>query len=427
MSLQCLAIPGIALIACASCASAALPSSASDVQEAEANGACEGRARELSIVAHQDDDLLFMNPEIELSIGRRACTRTVYVTAGDAGEDETYWSTRETGIRAAYAKMANVADAWSASPVSLAGHQVVVHTLAGNRRVSVMFLRLPDGSDVARYNHETVEKLWSNRIASITTVDGADHFDRASLVGALRGAMTSYRATVVRTLDATERPGDHVDHHHSALFAHEAHAAYTGSHEIRSFRGYTMTNEALNLGQTQRSAKLATFMAYAVHDSHLCGSAATCEVGGGYARWVGQAYRAEPAPLFPRALTAAGLKCLDVPDGQGDNGSAVQLWACADVPQQRWTLAPDGHLIGLSGKCLDVRGGSTANGAAVQIWDCADVPAQKWVFGSDGSLRGVGGKCLDVRAGDFVDAAAVQTWDCAGVIQQRWTLEPPAR
>src|SRR4030065_910866 len=60
----------------------------------------------LYLVAHQDDDLIFMNPMLSRSIDSGARVTTVYLTAGDAGlGDPGYWSEREEGVRAAYSEM----------------------------------------------------------------------------------------------------------------------------------------------------------------------------------------------------------------------------------------------------------------------------------------------------------------------------------
>ena len=40
--------------------------------------------RDLYIVAHQDDDLLFMNPDIQTSIAIGHIVKTAYLTAGDS-------------------------------------------------------------------------------------------------------------------------------------------------------------------------------------------------------------------------------------------------------------------------------------------------------------------------------------------------------
>src|SRR5262245_7566617 len=49
----------------------------------------------MAFVAHEDDDLLFLSPDILHAIqAGDTCVRTVYLTAGDAGNDESYWSGR---------------------------------------------------------------------------------------------------------------------------------------------------------------------------------------------------------------------------------------------------------------------------------------------------------------------------------------------
>ena len=70
-------------------------------------------------------------------------------------------------------------------------------------------------------------------------------------------------------------------------------------------------------------------------------------------------------------------KCLDVRAASTNNGTVVQMWDCANVPNQQWTLA-GGKIVGFGSKCLDVRGPSTNNGTPVQMWDCVNVPNQKW-------------------------------------------------
>src|SRR5262245_22237578 len=100
----------------------------------------------MNLVAHEDDDLLFISPDLVHAIGGGGtCVRTVFLTAGDAGQDQTYWSGREAGIKAAYAQMAGVANTWTQSNAAVPGQTVSLFTLAGNSAVSVAFMRLPDG------------------------------------------------------------------------------------------------------------------------------------------------------------------------------------------------------------------------------------------------------------------------------------------
>lgn len=58
----------------------------------------------LNIVAHQDDDLLFLSPDLINDIASGRSVRTVFLTAGDAGNGRDYWISRQAGSQAAYSK-----------------------------------------------------------------------------------------------------------------------------------------------------------------------------------------------------------------------------------------------------------------------------------------------------------------------------------
>ncbi|MFD0346121.1 PIG-L family deacetylase [Kitasatospora aburaviensis] len=64
----------------------------------------------VQIVAHQDDDLLFMNPDLLNSIRSGTKTTTIYVTAGESNRKpaEPYARNRQVGVQLAYAAMAGV-------------------------------------------------------------------------------------------------------------------------------------------------------------------------------------------------------------------------------------------------------------------------------------------------------------------------------
>ena len=104
-------------------------------------GGCP-RGKTMNIVAHEDDDLLFLSPDLLRDIGAGRCVRTVFVTAGDAAERvggtadqrSVYWHAREAGSRAAYALMSGVRNSWDRSHVLVDGHRIVMFTLVANRR-----------------------------------------------------------------------------------------------------------------------------------------------------------------------------------------------------------------------------------------------------------------------------------------------------
>ncbi|MEP6710744.1 MAG: hypothetical protein ABJA64_03410, partial [Candidatus Saccharibacteria bacterium] len=87
---------------------------------------CKGKTV-VSIVAHQDDDILFMNPTHIHNLRAGDCLRTIYVTAGDDGNMQSdYWTRREYGSENAYSVMTNTNGAtWTSQSVTLADHELV--------------------------------------------------------------------------------------------------------------------------------------------------------------------------------------------------------------------------------------------------------------------------------------------------------------
>jgi len=82
----------------------------------------------MQVVAHEDDDILFMNPDLSASVSAGTGVVTVYVTAGEAngsltGDSRTnYAAQREEGARAAYAamvKQSNTPQTWIRSIITL--------------------------------------------------------------------------------------------------------------------------------------------------------------------------------------------------------------------------------------------------------------------------------------------------------------------
>lgn len=240
----------------------------------------------LDVAAHQDDDILFMTPDIQHDIDRRRCLVTTFVTAGDAGEGETYWHERELGPHAAYAFMAGVANDWTRRTDTIGGHTVVIDTLADRPEISLLYLRLPDGGNGAGFpanSNESLQKLWTGVLPSIHTVDGTGSYTKATLISTLAAIMDTFQPTVIRTLDYTGNygDGDHGDHHTSAFAALAAHKSYTTPHQITAYMAYEIANRPVNVRYASRDHKLDIFMAYAVHDSKVCQTLRDC-IGSGY-------------------------------------------------------------------------------------------------------------------------------------------------
>jgi LmbE family N-acetylglucosaminyl deacetylase len=226
-------------------------------------------ARVFNIVAHPDDDLLFLSPDLIRSIRGGAQVRTVFVTAGDAGRAAAYWQGRLQGIRAAYAQLAGVPSGWTASGSGLPG--VDVEVLAAQPLVSMVFLKLPDGgpgNGYRRYGNASLPKLWRGTLAAITAVDGSARYTRGDLVDALGTLMTGFGPDVVRTQDFVGRfgDGDHNDHHATAYLSRAASRGYRTAHRLVAYQDYATEHRAPDVPADLLAVKRAAFATYSRQD-----------------------------------------------------------------------------------------------------------------------------------------------------------------
>jgi LmbE family N-acetylglucosaminyl deacetylase len=250
---------------------AAVPSSATAAGDP---AACRGGA--LQVVAHQDDDLLFLSPDLLHDVQSSRCVRTVYLTNGDAARDDAYWLGREQGSEAAYAQMAGVPDVWTMSDAGVPGHPIRLLTLRDDPSVSLVFLRLPDGNHRGTgmyiHHHESLMRLWQGVIPSISAVDGSTSYTAATLTSTLATLTKDFAPTIVRTQDWTRafQTGDNADHTATALFMQRADHAVTSPHVLLAYGGYPMWTRAPDVGGGDLVGKTAALRAYAQHDPIMC-------------------------------------------------------------------------------------------------------------------------------------------------------------
>ncbi|KAF9887695.1 hypothetical protein FE257_009648 [Aspergillus nanangensis] len=259
----------------------------------------------LNIVAHQDDDLLFLNPSIQHAIQSGLPTRTLFLTAGDAGQDPSYWNSRQSGSLTAYAQMANAANEWIVSDAGIANVPIPIYTLKHNPSISLGYLHLPDGGmDGNGYestHYTSLQKLWEGRIGSIATVEGTGAsttvYTKAKLVSVLRELINGFAPERVNTLDFVGGfgGGDHPDHYATGLFAERAAKAATTreiisvEREVVGYMGYPVSEREANLEKRDLDFKRAVFYTYGAWDGVACSSAESC-VGTQYESWLQREY-----------------------------------------------------------------------------------------------------------------------------------------
>ncbi|MEV6304138.1 PIG-L family deacetylase [Actinoplanes sp. NPDC051861] len=288
----------------------ALTSATPALMAASADAAEVACARTLNVVAHQDDDLLFINPAISADLAAGRCVTTLFLTAGDAARGAAYWRSRELGAMAAYAQMTG-GTTWVEDSLMVSGRPVHRATLEGTG-VTLLFLRLPDR--VGGWPLQTVQQLWLNPAAKVTALGSRQIYTRKAVMSVLTGVMAELEPEMIRTQDfhGTYGDGDHDDHHSAAYFTYAAQRRYAGKHGLAGYMGYGASKLPDNVSGAEYDSKVAAFMAYAPHDFHVCQAAEVCERGH---------YRG----YFAHSVT------VPIPEGPGRN---VAGWAAPSASSQ---------------------------------------------------------------------------------------------
>jgi len=252
-------------------------------------------ASHVQVVPHEDDDLLFMNPDLQIAIASGAPVTTVYLTAGEADGDDAaalaaYAAERQKGARAAYAMMAGVADAWKAEGLAIdTDHQVELFTLQAKPHIQLVFIDLPDDADhlssggkhgLVRLEHDAA--TLSTLVPDHAAIAKPASYTAAALVAVLVKLFERAKPTVIRALDQApdrryvadpqwQRFHDHGDHIASAKLVDRAVRAYCSQHHdaevvVVNYRCYNLAEVAANLPSAQREAKTAVFAKYLEHD-----------------------------------------------------------------------------------------------------------------------------------------------------------------
>jgi hypothetical protein len=284
-----------------------------------------GAAGAMFFAAHEDDDLLFLNPDIAHAFAAGKYITTVYFTAGsctgDTGEN-AYYLDREAGVRAAYAVLAGVANEWT-----VIDQPIREVRLTAEPRISLIFFRLPasksEAGNVCDLAATNLRGLFNDGATdpdlALESLDEAHSYTRSQLVAAVTGLIRRWHPVQIETLDnrglfatGADPTGrlitfvntggncyyyDHSDHYYSAKFAWLADEAYADQHTIARHRGYNMANEPANLPAADLPLKRAMFSAYGQHD----GAVGPGPFNAGYENWLERQYDSDlsPTPVQP--------------------------------------------------------------------------------------------------------------------------------
>lgn len=337
---------------------------------------CNG-IKDLVFVAHMDDDLLFMNPDIGTTIGAQGCLKTVYLTASDRGEGEGYMLGRERGVQAAYAYIAHAPNRWTEGVDIVGSHRLARFTLNGDPRVTLLQIRIKDpwlgegwGSltPLSRAESEpgqTAESLGPH----------IEHYTRADLVATIAAIIQDNQPTTVRYMDDTITVAytalcwrcignDHPDHIASARLVRDAMKVAGGNYARTGYLNYPSQERATNLTPDETQRKTHAFLEYARNDYRYCADPSQCKgPAGPEASWVSRIYYVSendtPGILLPD--TDKGYFLFTV----GEHNRAANVWQSST---QQWSTL----------------GGRTAD--SIMAFDTDDGRAGVFMRGENGYL-----------------------------------------
>ena len=256
----------------------------------------------VAFLAHPDDDLLFMEPDMKEDYG--IPTTTVYVTGGDAtnhgGKDKqtgkdlefpspcAYSASRFDGLRAAHSRGIDN-PTWTRQAVTMGGKVIEEDTLDQRPTTKLVFLRLHEAGDgnykSRQEGFENVYDLYTfpergmaEKSEGSDPKDGGDDCDatyanqsytRDELAGMLTSLMARYQASTVLSLDPIVAYDDmsNIDHTGVAKFVVAASQGWHGpggrGHVLlRDYRSYSTVLDAANLDPATVAVKENEFRTY---------------------------------------------------------------------------------------------------------------------------------------------------------------------
>jgi hypothetical protein len=322
---------------------------------------------ELVVVAHQDDDLYFMQPDLLEAIqGGRGIT-TVYVTAGDDQHGPGAADVRYEALRYAYGAAAGSND-WRCGYISLANH-VAQHCRLSDRPVSLVFFAYPDGGVDGEFP-QSLLKLWDGDIAAATTVaHETTSYTQDGLIDTLAEVVRKTHPRTIRTLEIGSTHGhDHTDHMIVGAACLLAVARAHSGADLISYRGYSVLTEAPNKLSPvlQASADMVGYYEACTAKCAACGSACK-DIDPSHVAWFSRRYAVGFRSSARGRLSTNGV-CV---------GENLTTAPCEASPPWRF----DGGALRLNGKCLE----ADASGR-VRLAPCVPVISQRFFVDDEGHI-----------------------------------------
>lgn len=338
----------------------------------------------LVVVAHFDDDTIFMQPELHTAIASGSVT-TVYVSSGDPVLGGARAAHSFMAARMGYSSVTGSHD-WNCGYIWLAGSPAY-HCRLRDWPVSMIALNTADGG-VYGERHLSSLHLIEGRIPDIPIlglVEGRATVD--SIVASLSAILDATRPAQIHALDlAGTHDHDHSGHILSAAFSLWAAAVSRYAGPIRWHRGYNVypdeehPDDPRNLPVTLSGADYATVRPMLGAFEACFSRCGPCGTSCPTFNPLHDNYLQRQYSSTRSVADARGRLALDAGTCLSVSAGGVVLADCAAAATVQ--LDPGGHLA-VGDACLTSGAG---NDDPIALAPCQDTPAQYWVLDSDGLI-----------------------------------------
>jgi LmbE family N-acetylglucosaminyl deacetylase len=250
------------------------------------------------VMAHEDDDLIFMNPAIQHRRDEGYCIQNIYLTAGDNAKGEEYVEDRQQGEIAAHETMFDVQ--FDVDEIQELNQKQIRAVKTKDNHYGLYFLRLPDGGmngeGMETHDFESLAKLERGEIDEIHDIDGNTAWTRDEIVDFIGGFAQATLSELVYSQAPRNEAGqnsimwalidksvskshDHPDHISVGKFTRTAFLKYAlANSTVKFWIGYPVQDMKPNVFGHDLKRKASIFFDYAVFDEETrCTNTSNCE------------------------------------------------------------------------------------------------------------------------------------------------------
>lgn len=320
------------------------------------------QTRNVAVIAHQDDDLIFMQPDLPEAIQRGEGLTNVYVTAGNSTKGFEFAEPRYRGLMMAYGEMTGD-HAWQCGWIDILGH-AAKHCRLERENISLVFLAYPDGGIPGNLPHSLLSMWQGKTVRAATIAEHVTTYDREALIATVASILETVHPDVIHTLDLPATHGhDHSDHEIVGMIAGLATMRLDYDPTLIAHRGYDVELEPANqVGPIyERSAHYLAFYEACATTCGGCGTACTT-VDTTHDTWLAAHY-------------AIGFRTYAHGKLVGADGCLAEtgIVPCENAPE--WTLAH--HQLATTAGCMRADG---------TVGACTSDPATRWLYDDEGHL-----------------------------------------